>query len=96
MFSLEVLRKLAKLSKINLTESEENKLVGMLEKTKIYMDMLNQLDTTNVLPTYQTSGVLNRFQEKDLTQTLEQNQVLRNATNNKNGLIVAQAVFDRK
>lgn len=96
MFSLEILRKLAKLSKINLTNSEEEMLVEMLDKTTAYMDMLNELDTSKVAPTYQTSGVVNRFQERDLVQTLDQAQVIRNAKNSKNGLIVAQAVFDRK
>ena len=95
MFSLEILRKLAKLSRINLTESEEKTLTDILEKTTFYMDMLGELNTDNVEPTYQTSGVENKFQSENLCKTLETEEVLQNATSTKNNLIVSKAVFDR-
>ena len=57
--------------------------------------MLDELNTDNVEPTYQTSGVENKFQSENLCKTLETEEVLQNATGTKNNLIVSKAVFDR-
>ena len=96
MFTEKDIEKISELVKLPITDEEKKKLSGMLSQTTEYMDMLNELDTENVEPTYQVTGLFNVFQDKELSQTLTQDEVLQNAKNSKEGMIETQAVFDRE
>jgi aspartyl-tRNA(Asn)/glutamyl-tRNA(Gln) amidotransferase subunit C len=96
MFTETDIEKLSQLVKLPITEEEKSKLAGMFSQTTEYMDMLNELDTSNVDPTYQVTGLVNIFQSQDLSQTLSQDEVLKNALNSKEGMIQTSAVFDRE
>lgn len=96
MFTEKDIEKISELVKLPVTEDEKIKLSGMLSQTTEYMDMLNELDTTKVTPTYQVTGLFNVFQDKELSQTLTQDEVLQNAKNTKEGMIETQAVFERE
>ena len=60
------------------------------------MDMLNELDTSKVEPTYQVTGLVNVFQNETLYKTLTQEEVLQNAINTKEGMIGTSAVLERE
>lgn len=96
MFTENDIQKISELVKLPVTESEKEKLSGMLSQTTEYMDMLNELDTSGVKPTYQVTGLSNVFQNPELSQTLTQNEVIQNAANSKEGMIQTSAVFDRE
>jgi aspartyl/glutamyl-tRNA(Asn/Gln) amidotransferase C subunit len=53
MFTEKDIEKLSELVKLPISEEEKSKLAGMLSQTTEYMDMLNELDTSKVEPTYQ-------------------------------------------
>lgn len=96
MFTEKDIEKISELVKLPIDDTEKKKLSGMLSQTTEYMDMLNELDTNGVEPTYQVTGLVNVFQDKDLSQTLTQKEVLENALNSKEGMIETKAVFDRE
>jgi len=96
MFTEKDIEKLSELVKLPISEAEKKKLAGMLSQTTEYMDMLNELDTSEVKPTYQVTGLSNVFQDKELSQTLTQEEVLQNAKNTKEGMIATSAVFNRE
>jgi aspartyl-tRNA(Asn)/glutamyl-tRNA(Gln) amidotransferase subunit C len=96
MFTEKDIEKISELVKLPVSEAEKKKLAGMLSQTTEYMDMLNELDTSGVVPTYQVTGLVNVFQDKDLSQTLTQEEVLKNAPNSKEGMIKTTAVFERE
>jgi len=96
MFSEKDIEKLSELVKLPISSEEKIKLAGMLSQTTEYMDMLNELDTSNVEPTYQVTGLMNVFQAEDLNKTLTQNDVLNNAPNYKEGMIETSAVLERE
>ena len=96
MFSEKDIEKLSELVKLPISSEEKIKLAGMLSQTTEYMDMLNELDTSNVEPTYQVTGLVNVFQAEDLNKTLTQNDVLNNAPNYKEGMIETSAVLERE
>ncbi len=96
MFTEKDIEKISELVKLPVTDEEKIKLSGMLSQTTQYMDMLNELDTENVEPTYQVTGLANVFQDKELSQTLTQEEVLQNAKNSKEGMVETKAVFDRE
>lgn len=96
MFTEKDIEKISELVKLPISDVEKTKLAGMLSQTTEYMDMLNELDTDKVEPTYQVTGLVNIFQDSNLSQTLTQEEVLQNAPNTKEGMIETKAVFDRE
>lgn len=55
---------MAKLARINLSDSEVKKFAGQLSKVLDYMDILNEVDTSKVPETSQVTGLTN-VMEKD-------------------------------
>jgi aspartyl-tRNA(Asn)/glutamyl-tRNA(Gln) amidotransferase subunit C len=96
MFTEKDIEKLSELVKLPISEEEKSKLAGMLSQTTEYMDMLNELDTSKVEPTYQVTGLVNVYQSDDLYKTLTQEEVLQNAKNTKEGMIGTSAVLERE
>lgn len=96
MFTSTDIEKLAELVKITVTQEEVEKLSNMLSQTGEYMDMLNELDTDSVEPTYQVTGLQNIFQNENLNKTLNQKDVLLNSTLVKNGMVGTSAVLERE
>lgn len=96
MFTSSDIEKLAELVKITVTQEEVEKLSNMLSQTGEYMDMLNELDTDSVVPTYQVTGLQNIFQNENLNKTLNQKDVLLNSTLVKNGMVGTSAVLERE
>lgn len=96
MFTEKDIEKLSELVKLPISEEEKSKLAGMLSQTTEYMDMLNELDTSKVEPTYQVTGLVNVYQSDDLYTTLTQEEVLQNAKNTKEGMIGTSAVLERE
>ena len=92
----EQVKRIAHLCKLQLTEAELEKFSQTFTQTLAVIDVLNELDTSDVPETYQVTGLGNVFQE-DVEQkgTLTQEEVLKNAKNKKRGLIVTKGVFDR-
>ena len=89
--------KLAKLSNLTLTPAEVGKFAELFTDTLKYMDVLNELDTSNTPETYQVTGLTNVFQKDgEKNATLSQEQALSNANEAKDGLFVTKAVFDRE
>ena len=58
-------QKIAKLARLKLTEIESDKLDGYLEQVVDYIDQLNQLDTSNVQPTFHVLPVHNVFRDDE-------------------------------
>jgi aspartyl-tRNA(Asn)/glutamyl-tRNA(Gln) amidotransferase subunit C len=95
MFNNETIEQLSKLINVPIDLDEKEKLSEMLSQTIYYMDMLNEVDTTGVIPTYQVNNITNIYQDSSLDQTLTQKEVLQNAKNSKKGLFTTKGVFDR-
>lgn len=96
MFTINDIEKLSELIKISVSSEEKEKLAGMLSQTAEYMDMLNELDTSNIEPTYQVTGLKNVYQSENLNKTLSQKEVLQNAPNHSKDMIETEGVFDRE
>ena len=96
MFTLEDIEKLSELVKLPVSEVEKEDLSGMLSQTTLYMDMLNEIDTSSVEATYQVTGLQNVYQDETLNKTLTQEEVLQNAKIKKDGMIGTSAVLERE
>ncbi len=89
-------KKIAELVKIPLTQAEIEKLAVMFSDTLQTIEILQELDTTQIAETYQVTGLTNVFQEGDDSMaTLSKEEALKNAKKVIRGLIATEAVFDR-
>lgn len=86
--------KIAQMSKLDVS-GEENKLSKILSETLNYIKILNELDTSTTRETFQVTGLTNVFQDNKQKAGLSQKEVLDNAKETKDGLIVTSGVFDR-
>ena len=79
-FTRKYVEGLARMIKLELTETEADKFAKEMEETLNYIENLESLDTTSVEPTFQTTGIVNRFQkEAEGERTLDTPAVFQNA-----------------
>ncbi|MFZ5424866.1 MAG: Asp-tRNA(Asn)/Glu-tRNA(Gln) amidotransferase subunit GatC [Patescibacteria group bacterium] len=94
VISTEEVEYIAKLSNLSLSKSEIEEFSKLLTDTLSYIDVLEELDTSNIAGTYQVTGLTNVFQT-DNNATLTHEEALFNANKEINGMFVTDAVFDR-
>lgn len=63
MLTEDQIRHIAKLARIRLTDKEVKKFSKQLSGVLDYMDILNEVDTRNVLETSQVTGLKNVMEE---------------------------------
>lgn len=84
---------IAKLANLSLTNQEEEKYSEQLSKILDYIEQLNQVDTSNVEPTFNVSGQSNVMTEDKLGECLPQEAALSNAIQKKDDFFVTKGVF---
>ena len=76
---LATLRKLAHLSRLELDQSKEEKLLGELNKILNWVEQLRELDTENVEPLVHLSHEINVLRVDEAQNTVSHQEGLRNA-----------------
>lgn len=84
----------AKLANLPLSEEEKKKFAKQLEETLSYIESLNEVDTENVEPTSQVTGLENVLREDEPTPSLSQKEVLKNTKTTHNGFFKVKAILD--
>ncbi len=72
---------LAKLANLSLTKEEKQTFSEQLQDIIKYIDQLNTVDTSNVEPTYNITGLKNVFREDIVKPSLTSQKALENALN---------------
>ncbi len=80
-----LIKYLEELSRLSLTEEEEEKAKQDLTKILGYIDMLNQLDTTDVEPMSHPFEFTNNFRVDESKPSTERELILKNAPQQKDG-----------
>jgi aspartyl-tRNA(Asn)/glutamyl-tRNA(Gln) amidotransferase subunit C len=94
IISKEEVKKIAELSNLDVS-GEEERFSELLSDTISYVDILNEVDTSNIPETYQVTGLTNIFQKgSENKTTLSKEEALSNVKPEK-GLFVTDPVFDR-
>lgn len=75
----EQVRKVAKLSRLELTEAEVEEFTGQLSAILDYVEKMNDLDTTNVEPLAHCLPISNVFREDLAKESLGTEKALTNA-----------------
>lgn len=88
-------KKVAKLSNLTLTSDEEKEFDEQLNNVVSYIETLNKIDTSNVEPTAQVTGLKNIFQEENTPNgTLTQEEAISGSNSTHNGLFVVGKLVD--
>jgi len=87
---------LSKLASLKLTDAEIEKLKKQLSETLDYVDNLNSINTTDVLPTDNVTGLKNVFFEdgKENTRGLTQDEALKNAKRKKDNYFEVNKILE--
>lgn len=94
-FSREDVERIAKLSNINLTDNEMDFFTQVFADTVAYIKILDEIDTQDIQPTFQVTGLTNVFQTKGMQATLAQDEALQNASSRIKDKFATKGVFDR-
>lgn len=96
--TLDDTKHIAKLAKLDLTPKEEEKFTTQLSKVVDLMTELNEIDTQNVEPTAQTTGLINITREDtiDETRTLSEDEALSGKDDTQNGFFVVPQILTKK
>lgn len=84
----------AKLANLHLLPNEKLKLETQLEETIDYVRELSQIDTKNIAPTSQVTGLENITRNDVAKPSLTQDQALSNTKSKHNGFFKVNAIFD--
>jgi len=68
----------AHLARLNLSEDELQTMTGQLDNILSYVDKLEELDTSDVLPTSHVFSVTNAFREDVEKESLSQEEAVKN------------------
>jgi aspartyl-tRNA(Asn)/glutamyl-tRNA(Gln) amidotransferase subunit C len=84
----------AHLARIALTPDEEKKLAAQLGGILGYIEKLNELDVTNIVPTAHAVPLVNVTRADEVHPSLPHDDALRNAPRQANGLFVVPKIVE--
>lgn len=90
---INIVKKVAQLSRLNLTVSELEKFQKQLSTVLEYIDEIDKLDTSDIEPTLNISGTLNRTRADLIEPSLTVEQALQNAPTHSQNSFVVPYVF---
>ncbi|MPM69833.1 Aspartyl/glutamyl-tRNA(Asn/Gln) amidotransferase subunit C [bioreactor metagenome] len=93
--SLDQLRHIAHLARLEIKPEQENYLADQLSETASYIDILSELDVKSVEPTYQTNHLKNVTREDFVGESLSQEDALSQAPDTYNGYFKTQATIKK-
>ncbi len=88
----------AKLAKLNIKEDEIDKYTSQLSSILNHFNELNEVDTNNVQPTSQTTGLTNIFRTDVVTTegALSQDEALSGTEEIHNGYFKVKAILEER
>jgi len=85
--------KIAKLSRLELTEDEKELYASQLSKVLDYVEKLNEVNTENVVITAQVTGLENVYRDDKIDQCDFQKELVKQAAEHEDDLIKTKSVF---
>lgn len=87
---------IAKLANLPISKEEKEKFEKQLSETLSYIDKLNEINTKNVEPTSQVTGLENVTREDQPSPSLSQEEALKNAKSKYNGLFKVKEILENE
>jgi aspartyl-tRNA(Asn)/glutamyl-tRNA(Gln) amidotransferase subunit C len=85
--------KIAKLSRLELSEAEKEKFANQLSPVLDYFDKLKEINTDNVEITAQVTGLENVYRPDEIEQCDYQKDLVNQAAEHEDNLIKTKSVF---
>ena len=85
---------IARLARLGLTEAEVDRLSEQLSNILENFEILQQVDTSDVLPTAQSIALQNVMRDDDVTPSLPANEILANAPRREGDCFRVRAVLE--
>ena len=92
--TLDEVKHIAKLAHLELTDQEIATFQKQLASILDFVSALSAVDTKNVIPTSQVTGLENVFREDEVKESLSQSEALANAKRTHNGYFAVDAIFE--
>jgi aspartyl-tRNA(Asn)/glutamyl-tRNA(Gln) amidotransferase subunit C len=83
----------ARLARLRLAPDEIEKMRAQLSNILEHIDMLKEVDVTDVPPTAQVTDLLNILREDETRPSLPREDVLANAPEQQDGMFRVRAIF---
>jgi aspartyl-tRNA(Asn)/glutamyl-tRNA(Gln) amidotransferase subunit C len=90
----EEVQRVALLARLRLTAAEESRLAEQLDKILQYMEKLNQLDTSEVVPFTHAVDVVNAWREDSVTNQPDTEALLANAPATQGGFFKVPKIIE--
>ncbi len=84
----------AKLARLELTEEEQATFTGQMDAILAYVDKLNELDTTGIIPTAHAVPMENAFREDLVAPSIGVDNALANAPDRVEGFFRVPKVIE--
>jgi len=94
--TLDELKHIAHLARLEIDPKKEESLATQLSETASYIDVLSQLDTKNIKPTFQTNHLKNVTRSDVVQESFTQKEALSQAPDTYNGYFKTQATINKK
>lgn len=91
--SKQEVEKIAKLSRLEITETEKEMFASQLSDVLEYVEKLTVIDTENVSETAQVTGLENVYRSDEASQCDFQADLVKQATESEDNLIKTKYVF---
>jgi aspartyl-tRNA(Asn)/glutamyl-tRNA(Gln) amidotransferase subunit C len=85
---------IAKLAKLKLSDEEIKKFQKQLSCIIVFVDELKKINTNNVVPTAQVTGLNNVFRDDVVIPSLSQEQALSNAQETYKGFFKVKSILE--
>jgi len=92
--SLEEVRHIALLARLGLSEEEMERFREQLSDILENFEVLQEVDTADVDPTFQVTGMLNVVAEDEVVESSPQEDILANAPRAEDGFFRIRAVLE--
>ena len=86
--------KIADLARLRLSKKEVRMFRNQFNEIFSYMDELNEVQTQDIEPTSQVTGLINVFRDDISGKSMPQSTVIRLSPSSRNGYVVVPAVFN--
>ena len=92
--SIEEVRKIAQLARIELTPEELARHAETMSAVLDYMNILNEVDTTGVEPTFQVTGLENVYRDDEVVECKLRDRLLKQMPEVEMEELFVPGVFD--
>jgi len=93
--SLDEVRRIAQLARLELTEAEVSKFQAELSRILDYVEQLKEIDTADVEPTSQVTGITIQTRADEVTDEVSRDVMLASAIDSAEGHLKVKSVLGR-